>query len=147
MGHGVKLSQAQKLVKIFFNKFKIPFVVTWNADDIINSNHKMYCGRPGAFGERGSNFIVQKVMTWTSKLSCHLMTVLHQNFGSDKPTGNLGSALEKKAETQIKLEKNEVNKGWITVECKRSRNRGFEPFSFKVNDKGLPEFVNNDFEF
>jgi hypothetical protein len=94
-----------------------------------------------------SNFIVQKVMTWTSKLSCHLMTVLHQNFGSDKPTGNLGSALEKKAETQIKLEKNEVNKGWITVECKRSRNRGFEPFSFKVNDKGLPEFVNNDFEF
>ena len=94
-----------------------------------------------------SNFIVQKVMTWTSRLSCHLMTVLHQNFGSDKPTGNLGSALEKKAETQIKLEKNEVNKGWITVECKRSRNRGFEPFSFTVNDKGLPEFVNNDFDF
>jgi len=59
LGHGVKLSEAQKLVKVFFNKFKIPFVVTWNADDIINSNHKMYCGRPGAFGERGSNFIVQ----------------------------------------------------------------------------------------
>ena len=59
LGHGVKLSEAQNLVKIFFNKFKIPFVVTWNADDIINSNHKMYCGRPGAFGERGSNFIVQ----------------------------------------------------------------------------------------
>ena len=59
LGHGVKLSQAQKLVKTFFNKFKIPFVVTWNADDIISSNHKMYCGRPGAFGERGSNFIIQ----------------------------------------------------------------------------------------
>ena len=59
LGHGVKLSKAQKLVKTFFNKFKIPFVVTWNADDIISSNHKMYCGRPGAFGERGSNFIVQ----------------------------------------------------------------------------------------
>jgi acetolactate synthase I/II/III large subunit len=59
LGHGVKLSEAQKIVKIFFNKFKIPFVVTWNADDIISSDHKMYCGRPGAFGERGSNFIVQ----------------------------------------------------------------------------------------
>ena len=94
-----------------------------------------------------SNFIVQKIMTWTAKLSCHLMTVIHQNFGSDKPTGNLGSALEKKSESIIKLEKNEVNKGWITVECKRSRNRGFEPFSFTVNDKGLPEFVNNDFDF
>jgi len=59
LGHGVKLSKAQKLVKKFFNKFKIPFVVTWNADDIISSSHTMYCGRPGAFGERGSNFIVQ----------------------------------------------------------------------------------------
>ena len=59
LGHGVKLSKSQNLIKSFFNKHKIPFVVTWNADDIINSNHKMYCGRPGAFGERGSNFIVQ----------------------------------------------------------------------------------------
>tara|TARA_Y100000590_G_scaffold397505_1_gene479115 strand:- start:27 stop:1805 length:1779 start_codon:yes stop_codon:yes gene_type:complete len=59
LGHGVKLSNAQKLVKKFFNKYKIPFVVTWNADDIISSSHKMYFGRPGAFGERGSNFIVQ----------------------------------------------------------------------------------------
>ena len=59
LGHGVKLSESQKLIKIFFDKFKIPFVVTWNADDIISSNHPMYCGRPGAFGERGSNFIVQ----------------------------------------------------------------------------------------
>jgi len=59
LGHGVKLSDAQKLVKSFFNKFNIPFVVTWNADDVIESSHKMYCGRPGAFGERGSNFIIQ----------------------------------------------------------------------------------------
>lgn len=59
LGHGVKLSGAQQLVKKFFNKFNIPFVVTWNADDIIESSHKMYCGRPGAFGERGSNFIIQ----------------------------------------------------------------------------------------
>lgn len=59
LGHGVKLSDAQQLVKKFFNKFNIPFVVTWNADDIIESSHKMYCGRPGAFGERGSNFIIQ----------------------------------------------------------------------------------------
>ena len=33
--------------------------MTWNADDLISSKHKMYFGRPGAFGERGSNFIVQ----------------------------------------------------------------------------------------
>ena len=54
--------------------------------------------------------------------------------------------LEKKAETQIKLEKNGVNQGWITVECKRSRNRGFETFSFTINENGLPEFVDNDID-
>ena len=59
LGHGVKLSNAQKIVKKFFNKHKIPFGLTWNADDLISSDHNLYVGRPGAFGERGSNFIVQ----------------------------------------------------------------------------------------
>ena len=59
LGHGVKLSGAHLILKKFFKKYKIPFVVTWNADDVMPSNHKMYFGRPGAFGERGSNFILQ----------------------------------------------------------------------------------------
>ena len=59
LGHGVRLAEGENLVKKFFNKYSIPFVLTWNADDIISHEHKMYCGRPGAFGERGSNFIVQ----------------------------------------------------------------------------------------
>lgn len=59
LGHGVKLAGAKKIVKKFFKKYKIPFLLTWNADDVIASTHKMYFGRPGAFGERGSNFIIQ----------------------------------------------------------------------------------------
>ena len=94
-----------------------------------------------------ANFAVQKLMEWSSKLSAHLTTVIHQNFGSDKATGNLGSALEKKAEQQIKLEKNHVNKGLISVECKRSRNRSFETFSFMINEENLPEFVDNSYDF
>ncbi len=59
LGHGVKLSKSHNIVKKFFKKYNIPFVVTWNADDLISSDHKMYFGKPGQFGERGSNFIVQ----------------------------------------------------------------------------------------
>jgi acetolactate synthase-1/2/3 large subunit len=59
LGHGLKLSKSHKIVKNFFKKYRIPFVVTWNADDLISSSNKMYMGKPGAFGERGSNFIVQ----------------------------------------------------------------------------------------
>jgi len=125
---------------ILFDKFnddKIGIVIIDGVADLLNDVNSM----------TETNFVEQKIMTWTAIKQCHILTIIHQNFGSDKPTGNLGSALEKKAETQIKLEKNEVNKGWISVECKRSRNRSFDPFSFMVNDNILPEFVNNDFEF
>ncbi len=59
LGHGVKLSNSHKIIKKFFSKYKIPFLLTWNADDVISNNHKMYFGKPGAFGHRSSNFIVQ----------------------------------------------------------------------------------------
>ncbi|MDC0351680.1 thiamine pyrophosphate-binding protein [Candidatus Pelagibacter sp.] len=59
IGHGVRLSNGEKIIKKFFNKFNIPFILTWNADDLMPHNHKMFFGKAGAFGERGSNFIVQ----------------------------------------------------------------------------------------
>ena len=90
-----------------------------------------------------SNRCIQKLMEWSSIYNCHIITVIHSNFGSDKPTGHLGSFLEKKAETQIQLEANTVNKEWVTVKCKRSRGYAFETFSFKVNNLGLPEVVGN----
>jgi len=88
-----------------------------------------------------SNRCIQKLMEWSSIYNCHIITVIHSNFGSDKPTGHLGSFLEKKAETQIQLEANTVNKEWVTVKCKRSRGYAFETFSFKINELGLPEVV------
>ena len=45
------------------------------------------------------------------------------------------------------LEKNTVNKGWVTVECRRGRNRNFDTFSFCFEDNGLPKFVVDDYEF
>jgi len=88
-----------------------------------------------------SNLCVQKIMQLSAKYDCHIVTVIHSNFGSDKPTGHLGSFLEKKTENQIQLEINTVNKEWITVSCKRSRGYAFETFSFSINDFGLPFVV------
>jgi len=92
-----------------------------------------------------SSEIVQRIMKWTAEFNCHIITVIHSNFGSTKPTGHLGSFLEKKTETQISLEKNTQNKGWVTVSCKRSRSFSFDDFSFKVNDAGLPEVVDTSY--
>ena len=91
-----------------------------------------------------SSAIVQKIMAWTTIYNCHIVTVIHSNNGSDKPTGHLGSFLEKKAETQIQLSRDENKLGAITVSCKRSRNTPFEQFDFKLDEEGLPKVINTD---
>ena len=94
-----------------------------------------------------SNALVQRLMEWSSKYKCHIINVIHQNYGSQKfGTGHLGSFLEKKAETVIALEANTVNKEWVTVKCGRSRGYSFDTFSFEVNDVGLPQIVNNIYD-
>ena len=59
LGHGVKLSNGQQIANQLLTKFKIPFSLTWNASDLMPHNLVNYCGKPGAFAERGANFIVQ----------------------------------------------------------------------------------------
>jgi len=59
LGQGVKISKAENYLRKIIEKYKIPFALTWNASDLIESSHKYYVGRPGAFAERGSNFIIQ----------------------------------------------------------------------------------------
>lgn len=83
-----------------------------------------------------SNKLAQSFMTWTTQSKCHLITVLHRNFGSAKPTGHLGSAILKKAETVAFVEKDE---DVIRVTPEYTRNYPFQEFSFTLGDRFLPE--------
>ena len=87
-----------------------------------------------------SNLVVQKLMEWSALYKCHIVTVIHSNYGSNKPTGHLGSFCEKKAECQIGLEYDKDSKR-VTVSCKRSRNKGFEDFEFYINERHFPEVI------
>jgi hypothetical protein len=87
-----------------------------------------------------SNAIVQDVMRWTQQLNCVAICVIHQNYGSDKPTGHLGSALQKKAETMIKVERDGM---MAKISPKDSRNFPFEEFVMKINQHGYPEVIPN----
>jgi|TARA_A100000171_G_C2139045_1_gene153044 hypothetical protein len=88
-----------------------------------------------------SNDIVQKIMYWTEKYNIHIVCVIHSNHNSDKPTGHLGSSLEKKTETQIRLQLNEDDENIVQVHCKRSRSIPFEDFSFEVCRDGYPRII------
>lgn len=82
-----------------------------------------------------SNELAQKFMTWTSTANCHLITILHRNFGTAKPTGHLGSAILKKAETVVFVDK---ENDLIRVSPEYTRNYPFEEFEFRINEEGLP---------
>jgi hypothetical protein len=93
-----------------------------------------------------SNEVVQMLMKWTENYNIHIVTVIHMNWGSTKPTGHLGSALQKKCETEIHLEKGEFDDGIVEVKCKSSRGRSFDSFSFFINSNGYPEITNQNLD-
>ncbi|WP_417198952.1 hypothetical protein [Bizionia sp.] len=87
-----------------------------------------------------ANKITQSFMKWTSKTNSHLITILHRNHGSDKPTGHLGSSIMKKAETvAFVTRENELT----NVTADYTRNHPFKPFSFSLNENHLP-IINED---
>lgn len=58
-GTGVRLSGAYNEFRDVIDKLNIPVVTAWNAHDVLEDDHKLYCGRPGTIGTRGGNFVVE----------------------------------------------------------------------------------------
>ena len=82
-----------------------------------------------------SNLLVQSFLKLTEVYNMHICTILHKNSMGSKPTGHLGSAIMKKAETVAMLDKDSE---WTHVKCDYGRNKEFDTFKFTLNDKYLP---------
>ena len=136
VGYKTRLDFIEYYLRHKIEKGKVGLVVIDGIADLVSDVNNL----------EESNKVVQKIMEWSAKFDCHIITVIHSNFGSSKPTGHLGSLLEKKCESQIELELNTVHVEQVTVKCKRSRGYSFETFSFKINDIGLPEVVGNVYD-
>ena len=59
-GNGVKLSNSCELFKNLIKSLEIPVLLTWSGIDILHDEHPLYFGRPGLYGQRAANFILQK---------------------------------------------------------------------------------------
>jgi len=76
-GYGVRISNSVKELLKLIKKTQIPFSPSWNTIDVINSKSNLVVGRAGLFGDRPSNYAVQK---------CDLLIVL----GSRLSTAQIG---------------------------------------------------------
>jgi len=90
-----------------------------------------------------SNKLVQKLMKLSDVHNCHITGILHSNYGTEKPTGHLGSTLLKKCETVCRLEVDKINENITNVTFDYTRGFKIEPFSFQINNNGLPEIIDN----
>lgn len=89
-----------------------------------------------------------KISKWqedmTAKYNIHICNVIHENKQDNFAQGWLGTQLMKKAENIIEVKKDHNNKRVSHVEPYDTRGGDFEPFSFWINDNGMPELLNSD---
>lgn len=78
------------------------------------------------------------LMKWAAENNIHIINVLHQNKGDGNARGHLGTELVNKSEMVLSVNK-ESDSTISTVEAEYCRRLEFNPFSFIINDKELPE--------
>jgi hypothetical protein len=79
------------------------------------------------------------LMAWATKHNCHILSILHENKGSDHARGHLGTEMINKSETVIKVSKDE--RGFTICEPEFTRGEPFMPFAFMRDSYGLPVMV------
>ncbi|MBQ9098572.1 MAG: thiamine pyrophosphate-binding protein [Clostridia bacterium] len=58
-GYGIRLSGGYQAFRSAMEKLNIPVVTYWNAVDLIEDEHPLYCGRAGNMGDRPGNWAIQ----------------------------------------------------------------------------------------
>lgn len=58
-GYGIRLAGAYNEFRSVMEKLNIPVVTYWNAIDLIEDEHPLYCGRAGNMGDRPGNWAIQ----------------------------------------------------------------------------------------
>ena len=58
-GYGIRLSGGYEKFRSVAEKLNIPIVTYWNAVDLIEDEHELYCGRAGNMGDRPGNWAIQ----------------------------------------------------------------------------------------
>lgn len=87
-----------------------------------------------------ANDIVGRLLKWSEEKNIHICVVLHQNKNNDNARGHIGTEITNKAETVLSVTKEDQNSSSVKAEF--CRDMEFPPFSFSVNQEGLPYTTN-----
>jgi hypothetical protein len=95
----------------------------------------------GINDEEEATTVTSKLMKWTSELDLHINLILHQNKNDLNARGHIGTECINKSEAVISVTKSKEAPDVSEVSAEYSRNIDFQPFTFTINDTGLPEYL------
>lgn len=85
-GTGINLGDADKKLLAFLEKYQIPVVTAWNANDTVAYDNPYYVGMPGTVGMRSGNFAIQNcdlLISLGCRLNIRMIGYTHYDFAKN----------------------------------------------------------------
>ena len=82
-GTGINLGRATDKLLKFLDKYRIPVVTAWNANDTVAYDNPYYAGMPGTVGIRSGNFAVQNcdlLISLGCRMNIRMIGYTHHDF-------------------------------------------------------------------
>jgi len=100
-GHGIKLSKSIPKFRKLVNKLQIPTLLSWLGIDALPESNLFNFGRPGLYGQRRSNFIIQ---------NCDLLLVLGSRLSLPQTGYDINNFATKAKIIMVNNDTNELKK-------------------------------------
>lgn len=85
-GTGINVGGAQNKLLQFLDKYKIPVVTAWNANDTVAYDNPYYVGMPGTVGMRSGNFAIQNcdlLISLGCRMNIRMIGYTHYDFAKN----------------------------------------------------------------
>ena len=133
-GNGIKISNSKNLMPKLLKKYPIPFFLSWSAIDLLPSNHKLNYGRPGVYGNRASNLILQSsdlIISIGTRMSIPMIGYVQDEFARSAKiiSVDIDSKETKKLSKKINLKFNVDAGTFISSLINKTRSRKSYPKS------------------
>jgi len=117
-----------KIIEVLIERHKPDFIIIDGIRDLVFDINSP---------EEATN-TVNMLMRYADVNDCHILSILHENKGSDHARGHLGTEMINKSETVIKVSS---EKGITICEPEFTRGEPFSIFAFQRDANGLPQLV------
>lgn len=109
VGQGVRLAGAEVLLAELLERARIPVVTARNGNDLIDSGHGLYVGRPGTFAQRGANFAVQ---------TCDVYLAIGTRLCLAQTGYNAKDYARRSKVVMVDVDRAELDKGTVRIDVK-----------------------------